>query len=156
MVYYFGMETERMSIGKLADLAGVSRRTIRFYVQRGLLDAPRGRGRGSDYDRTHLERLERIRELQQAGHSLDAIDVILDGNSAPPRPDPAAPIPRSPARLKARLWTRLRLGDGVELHLDMSRHNPDVEQLMAVRQTVRDILGLSDAADTDAASDHEP
>jgi DNA-binding transcriptional MerR regulator len=35
------------AIGDLAELAGVSRRTIRYYVQEGLVPAPLGLGRGS-------------------------------------------------------------------------------------------------------------
>ena len=68
-----------MSVGELADAAGLSRRAVRFYVQQKLLSAPAGRGRGCHYDGSHLERLRKIADLQTAGHSLDAIRQILDG-----------------------------------------------------------------------------
>ena len=32
------------AIGELADLGGISRRTVRYYVQEGLLPPPRGLG----------------------------------------------------------------------------------------------------------------
>ena len=73
------MESGELGIGELADAAGLSRRAVRFYVQRKLLPTPLGRGRGRHYDASHLERLKRIAELQAAGHSLDAIGRILDG-----------------------------------------------------------------------------
>jgi DNA-binding transcriptional MerR regulator len=142
------LNAQALSIGDLADAAGLSRRAIRFYVQQRLLPPPLGRGRGRHYDRSHLDRLNRIARLQAAGHSLDAIRRILDGGkeSVPP---PAAPARRPPrANLTARLWTRLGLGDGGELHYDAARHNPTVEQLVQLRDAVRSILNGDDSSDT--------
>ncbi len=131
------MISAELSIGDLADAAGVSRRAVRFYVQQRLLPSPLGRGRGRHYDQSHLERLRRIAELQAAGHSLDAIRRILEGGEVPAAA--TASTPRRPPRasLSAQLWTRLRLGEGVELHYDAARHNPTVEQLMQLRDAVR-------------------
>jgi DNA-binding transcriptional MerR regulator len=140
--------SSELSIGDLADAAGVSRRTVRFYVQQRLLPAPLGRGRGRHYDASHLARLRRIAELQAAGHSLDAIRRILDGEgsdgsaeSASAVPPPAAPRRAARVNLSAELWTRLRLGGGVELHYDAARHRPTVEQLMRLRDAVGDVFG---------------
>lgn len=66
-----------MSIGELAQAAGVTRRVVRFYVQRELLAAPNGRGRGSYYNQEHLQQLLQIKEWQAAGHSLEAIGLLL-------------------------------------------------------------------------------
>ena len=142
------MKSEPLSIGDLADAAGLSRRAIRFYVQQRLLPPPLGRGRGRHYDRSHVERLQRIAQLQAAGHSLDAIRKILDSaNGSVPRP--AAPARRPPRPLvAARLWTHLSFGESVELHFDASRHNPTVEQLMQLRDAVRSILSDADSSDT--------
>ncbi len=60
-------------IDELADAAGVSRRTVRFYVQRGLLPVPRGLGRGRHYGGEHLRTLRRIRALQEDGVPLALI-----------------------------------------------------------------------------------
>lgn len=132
------MAESEMSIAELADAAGLSRRAVRFYVQQGLLPPPNGRGRGSHYDPSHQGRLKKILELQQAGHSLDAIRRILDGQLVAP-PEKA---PRHVARLSlsAELWTRLKLMEGVELHFDTARHNPEVEKLLALREAVREIF----------------
>ena len=136
-----------MSIGDLADAAGISRRAVRFYVQQRLLPAPLGRGRGRHYDGSHLDRLRRIGELQAAGHSLDAIRRILEGGDVP---QPPAPPPRPPrASLSAQLWTRLRLGEGVELHYDAARHSPTVEQLMHLRDAVHSAFHPGAAAQED-------
>jgi DNA-binding transcriptional MerR regulator len=124
-----------LSITELADAAGVSRRAVRFYVQRGLIPPPTGLGRGRHYDAAHLERLKQIKDLQAAGHPLDAIARILAGESVPP------PVtPRVRPLMTAELWTRLNLGDGVELHLDARRINPTAEQLLALRDAIRSIL----------------
>ena len=67
------MISEELSIGDLADAAGLSRRAVRYYVQQGLLQPPLGRGRGRHYDRSHLDRLRRIGGLQQAGFLVEGL-----------------------------------------------------------------------------------
>ena len=134
-----------MSIGELADAAGISRRAVRFYVERDLLPAPSGLGRGRHYDQTHLDRLKMIQELQEAGHSLDAIARILRGQSVE-APEVNALRARPRAKLSAELWSRVKILEGVELHFDVTRRNLTVEQLLAVRQAVHAIVGR-DASD---------
>jgi hypothetical protein len=102
----------RYSIDDLADLAGITRRTVRFYVHEGLLPAPLGVGRGSHYDQSHLDRLLEVRRLQESGRSLEDIRAGRTPKHVVARP-PAAQalaIPRS-------AWRRLELAPGVELHL---------------------------------------
>ena len=146
------MQPGELSIGELADAAGLSRRAIRYYVQQKLLPLPLGRGRGRHYDQSHLDRLRRIAELQAAGHSLEAIRRILDGGdvaSAAPAPAQQETPPRRRAAFAAELWTRLRLADGVELHFDAARHRPEVEKLMELRDAVRAIFCPHDDDDGD-------
>jgi DNA-binding transcriptional MerR regulator len=57
--------------------------TIRFYQGKGLLDAPRREGRVTWYGDGHLERLRRIRDLQQRGFTLTVIRRFLDGELEP-------------------------------------------------------------------------
>src|SRR5256884_6474964 len=66
-------------IEQLARAAGVAVDTIRFYQGKGLLDAPRREGRVTWYAETHVERLKRIKELQQQGFTLTAIQRFLAG-----------------------------------------------------------------------------
>jgi DNA-binding transcriptional MerR regulator len=61
----------------LASAAGVSPRTVRYYVQRGLLPAPAFRGRDTAYTDDHLLRLRAIRKLQDRFLPLDAIQAEL-------------------------------------------------------------------------------
>jgi len=60
-------------IEQLARAAGVAVDTIRFYQGKGLLEAPRREGRVTWYGDAHVERLRRIKELQQQGFTLTVI-----------------------------------------------------------------------------------
>ena len=112
------MTTEpRYAIGDLADLGGVSRRTVRYYVQEGLLPAPFGLGRGNHYGRKHLDQLLRVKALQEAGHTLDEIKRALEGGPKavgkmrqPVAPGAVSHVPRE-------IWRRVALAQGVELHV---------------------------------------
>src|SRR2546425_5858172 len=66
-------------IEQLARAAGVAVDTIRFYQGKGLLDAPRREGRVTFYGDAHVERLKRIKELQQQGSTLAVIQRFLAG-----------------------------------------------------------------------------
>lgn len=104
----------RYAIGELAALGGVSRRTVRYYVQEGLIPAPLGVGRGHHYSGDHLEQLLRVKGLQEAGLTLDDICAAL-GETRAARPSVGhAPAAQPPGR---ELWRRLTLAPGVELHV---------------------------------------
>ncbi|MGA6204375.1 MerR family transcriptional regulator [Nocardia testacea] len=69
--------TQEYRVAELAETAGVAVRTIRYYQERGLLDAPRRQGRHAYYNNTHLERLRLIADLLARGHSLEGIADLL-------------------------------------------------------------------------------
>src|SRR5262245_19183698 len=68
---------DELTLAELADRAGVSERTIRYYIQFGLLPAPEGAGPKSRYRRNHLGRLRLIRMLQDRHLPLSAIAKVL-------------------------------------------------------------------------------
>jgi len=70
-------------IEQLARAAGVAVDTIRFYQGKGLLEAPRREGRVTYYGDVHVERLKRIKELQQQGFTLTVIQRFLSGELEP-------------------------------------------------------------------------
>ena len=84
------MDDTRYSIGELAEKAGITRRTVRFYVQRGLIPQPLGRGRGEHYTDKHLTAVLRVKSLQEQGASLNDIRRYLDGDLEVPPAKPAA------------------------------------------------------------------
>ena len=68
----------KLGIDDLCRLTGLTRRTVRFYIQKGLLEKPNGEKKGAWYSQEHLERLARIRQLSASGLSLDAVARQLD------------------------------------------------------------------------------
>jgi DNA-binding transcriptional MerR regulator len=69
-------------VEELARRAEVSVDTIRFYQKRQLLPPPRRAGRIAWYGTDHVERLQRIKELQRQGFSLAVIRRLLAGELA--------------------------------------------------------------------------
>ncbi|MFI1017456.1 MerR family transcriptional regulator [Streptomyces sp. NPDC020965] len=58
---------------ELAETAGITVRTLRFYRERGLIPPPRREGRIAWYDTHHLSRLRTISALLERGHTLNGI-----------------------------------------------------------------------------------
>ena len=68
---------DRYRVDQLAELAGISVELLRSYQSRGLLPAPVHEGRVAWYDRRHLDRLRRIRDLKAKGWSMRSIAETL-------------------------------------------------------------------------------
>src|SRR5436190_23759725 len=66
------------SVNELADQAGVTRRTVHYYIAQGLLPAAGTEGPGTRYRRGHLDRLTLIRELQREHLPLSEIRQRLE------------------------------------------------------------------------------
>jgi len=88
---------------ELAEVSGVSARTIRFYIAKGLLPPPLVRGQAACYGEEHLKELDRIKTLQRQGQTLaqiawqlgegqkeagsaDSLGLRVCGSSRPPEP----------------------------------------------------------------------
>lgn len=97
----------RYSLTELADLAGVTPRTVRYYLSSGLLPGVGPSGPGSKYGEEHLRRLRLIRRLQRDHLPLaeirrrldelddDAIRGLTEAEDVPPPPDTALDYVRS-------------------------------------------------------------
>jgi len=70
-------EEETYTLNELAERSKVSERTIRYYIQFGLLPAPEGAGPKARYALGHLGRLRLIRTLQDQHLPLSAIRKVL-------------------------------------------------------------------------------
>ncbi|MBF0503044.1 MAG: MerR family transcriptional regulator [Candidatus Riflebacteria bacterium] len=142
-------DSPRYGIGELADLAGISRRAVRFYVQRGLLPPPAGAGRGHYYITEHLDRLRQIKVLQEAGLSLEAI-ISRFATPIHARPiqscDENLVTPtlatQTPSRPTSSLWLRLQIADGCELHLRSGTFRLGSPQTQRLQHAIRQLLGL--------------
>ena len=76
------MATE-LTIGKLADAAGVNIETIRYYQRRGLLDEPpKPAGGHRRYAPEQAKRLRFIKRAQALGFTLDEVGALLTLDAA--------------------------------------------------------------------------
>lgn len=122
---------QRYSVGELAEVAGVSRRTVRYYVQEGLLPPPTGLGRGAYYGPEHLQRLLRVKAMQEQGMSLEEIWRALSPGGE------KATVEHRPAPLKRSLWTRVEILPGVELQVASGRRLPSPGRLFELAEWCR-------------------
>ena len=79
----------RLTIGELAEAAGMTVRNVRNHRSRGLIGPPALEVRTGYYGAEHLERLKLIRAMQAAGFNLEAIRCLLGA----PGDAPAAVAP---------------------------------------------------------------
>src|SRR5918992_984325 len=88
-------DLDTFDLNELSVAAGVTPRTVRYYVQQGLLPSPGTRGPGTRYERAHLDRLQLIRRLQRLHLPLAEIrkrlealddDGVRGALAAPPDP----------------------------------------------------------------------
>lgn len=71
-------DKDALTIGRLANRAGVNVETVRYYQRRGLIaQPPRPEQGGRIYPRETLERLLFIRRAQELGFTLDEIANLL-------------------------------------------------------------------------------
>lgn len=77
---------QAFSLEQLAALTDISKRTIRYYIQIGLIPRPVGEGRAAHYLLDHLDRLLQIKRLSVAGVSLERIREVLSGGPTPVPP----------------------------------------------------------------------
>ena len=111
----------KISLQQLSAQTGVPQRSIRYYIQRGLLPRPEGETRAATYGVDHLSALMRIRQWQETGLSLDAIADLLDARHAPP-------VSTSrPGSLEVR--SHLVVADGIELVVAPERASLDATRL---------------------------
>lgn len=67
----------KLTLKELAKAAEISERTIRYYIQEGVLPPPLGAGPGSYYGLEHLTRLSLVRRLKVTLMSLSQIKQLL-------------------------------------------------------------------------------
>jgi DNA-binding transcriptional MerR regulator len=129
MVYHRAVTSQTFSLEDLATLAAVPKRTVRYYIQLGLLERPVGETRGAHYLPSHLDALLRIRQLTEAGISLDRIREVLRGE--PPAVPPRARQPGS-VEVRSHIW----IAPGVELQVSPEQAQATPEDIRKLAQAV--------------------
>lgn len=123
-------ESKTFTLDEIAALAELPRRTVRYYIQSGLIDRPQGVGKGAYYTQHHVEQLLLVRKWQLAGLSLERIGELLKHQAAGPLP----PTPRRAGTVE--VWSHLVVADGVELILEPGRAGLTPEQVRAFFRAV--------------------
>lgn len=114
------------SLDELCALVELPIRTVRYYIQIGLVDRPQGETRGARYGSRHVEQLLTVRKWTQAGLSLDRIAELMASKENPEPPL----APRRPGSVE--VWSRLLIAEGVELHIEPTRAGLNPERVRAL------------------------
>lgn len=128
---------QEFNINELCTLVDLPARTVRFYIQQGLVSRPQGEKKGAKYNLAHLDQLLSIKKWQAAGLSLERIRELL----VEPGADDVPPRPRWPGMVE--VWSRLHVADGVELQVEPGRSGLKPEQL---RGFLKEVLAAYDNA----------
>ncbi|MEO5351463.1 MAG: MerR family transcriptional regulator [Magnetococcus sp. YQC-3] len=119
---------QTFTLDELCTLTDMPRRTIRFYIQKGLLSGPSSVGRGASYTQGQLETLLTIRKWKQAGLTLERIAELLTGSQSE-----IPPLSRPPGSVE--VWSHVVIDAGIELHI-----NPEHSELPP--EKVRQLIAL--------------
>jgi DNA-binding transcriptional MerR regulator len=133
-----------VTLTQICDATGVTERTVRFYIQQGLLPPPDSHGPKASYPDAALARLQVIRHWQDRhlplaeirrlleGMSEAGIRALADGASAPAGDaaayaqallqgrSTAAPVPPPavrPVSPPRGLWERFQIAPDIEVHV---------------------------------------
>jgi DNA-binding transcriptional MerR regulator len=123
------MTTKTFTLDELCALTDSPKRTVRYYMQIGLVDRPIGETRAAHYLSRHLEQLLRIRQLTEAGVSLERIREVLAGGETP------VPVrQRRPGAIEIR--SHLYVAPGIELQISPEEAGMSPEQVRALISAV--------------------
>ena len=122
-------DTKTFTLDELCTLSDTPKRTVRYYIQIGLVDRPIGETKAAHYLALHLDQLLKIRQLSDAGISLERIREVLAGE-VPPVP----PRQRRPGSIEVR--NRLFIAPGIELEISPEEAGLSPEKLRALVRAV--------------------
>lgn len=120
---------QQFTLDELCTLSDTSKRTVRYYMQLGLVDRPLGETKAAHYLVQHLDQLLKIRKLSDAGVSLERIKEVLSGE-LPPVP----PRQRKPGDVQVR--SHLYIADGIEIEISPEEAGLSQEQVRAFVRAV--------------------
>jgi DNA-binding transcriptional MerR regulator len=132
-------KNKKFTIDEICALVEMNKRTVRYYIQKGLVDRPEGIGKGAFYSHMHLEQLLSIRKWKAAGLSLERIQDILTGEKNGYYSGKPVPPPLSKKQGTVEVWSHLYVQDGIELHVEPKRAGLTPDQ---VRVMFREMMNL--------------
>ena len=117
------------SLEQLSALTDLPLRTIRYYIQLGLVERHEGDRKHARYTQKHIDQVLQVRSLADQGTPLERIKQLIHGISTPPPP------PRMAGDIS--VISKVFIAEGVELHLDPGSAGLSPEKL---RKFVRTVL----------------
>ncbi|WUB07540.1 MerR family transcriptional regulator [Streptomyces longwoodensis] len=134
-------------MAELAERAGITVRTLRFYRERGLLAPPRREGRIAWYDDHHLARLRTIAALLERGHTLSGIAELAEAldhgrdvadllGVAPPTEE--EPVRLTPEELAARFEGEVT-PENLAAALDLGYLGTDGDEIVHISRRLLDV-----------------
>ncbi|MCX5809834.1 MAG: MerR family transcriptional regulator [Proteobacteria bacterium] len=128
------MDTKKYTIDNLVELTGYSRRTIRYYVQEGLIEPPAGRGRGGFYFDSHLNKLLQIKSLQEKGMGLNAIMGYLQGTKEDEEPRP------EDKHYQREVWVKYEIVPGIEVTIRRDIEEKEGKKVFELVRVAKSIM----------------
>ena len=132
------MEPTNFTLDDLCSLTNFSKRTVRYYMQLGLVDRPIGETRAAHYLEAHLQQLLRIKKLTDAGVSLERVRDVLTGGD-----EPVPARAKKPGSIEVK--SHLFVARGIELQIspDEAGLTPDQVRALikAVMAAAQQVLG---------------
>lgn len=124
------MAPTNFTLDDLCSLTNFSKRTVRYYMQLGLVDRPIGETRAAHYLDAHLQQLLQIKKLTDAGVSLERVREVMSGGETP--------VPTRQHRPGAvEVRSHLYVAPGLEIQISPEEAGMTPEQ---VRAFVREVM----------------
>ena len=121
--------SKSFSLDELCTLTDLPKRTVRYYIQMGLVDRPIGETRAAHYLTAHLDQLLKVKQLTDAGISLERIAEIQNGEELPV---PAKPRKPGDIQVKSHIY----VAPGIELQISPEEADMSPEQIRALVKAV--------------------
>jgi DNA-binding transcriptional MerR regulator len=124
------MSEKTFTLDELCTLTDLTKRTVRYYMQLGLVERPIGETRAAHYTSRHLDQLLRVKQLTEAGVSLERIREVMAGGDTP--------VPtrqRRPGSIEVR--SHLFVAPGLEIQISPEEAGMTPEQ---VRAFIREVI----------------
>ena len=124
------MDSKTYSIDELCVITNLPKRTVRYYIQLGLVDRPIGETKAAHYLSKHLDQLLRVKKLTEARVPLDQIRQLIEAGED----EVVSTSRRQPGSLQVK--THLYISPGIELLISAEESGLKPEQMRDLLKTV--------------------
>ena len=127
------MDQQKFNLEELCKLTDFSVRTVRYYMQLGLVDRPVGETRAAHYTQKHLDQLILIKRLTDSGISLERVGEVMAGGDPP-----ISTARKKPGSIEVK--SHLFIAPGIELQISAEEAGLSPEQL---RSMIKEIMVIT-------------